>query len=426
MNGNNYDKYEKINEENKEIKEEDVNDEDLDYILSDNEESLSDDKNISIYNSNHDSNHKDEFRSKILKLLGIVIVISLVIILLLFVLSVFFKKKYSYADIENILKESAVSYYKDNKSKLPANEDSPSIVESSSLISGEYMKEFGKYDSKFTSCKGSVTVKMEQGNYKYVPKLDCGKDYTTTSFIDKLKNDNGVVTSGFGLYNLNNNLVFRGSKVNNYIKIGDDTWRIVKVYSDNSMELIYNYVLNKTYWDNRYNFDLKTNSGIKQYELSHIQENLNDIYTKGYIYNNFKFILTDEEKKSFVKFDSCVGIRGEQDTSKDGSSECSILSKNQNISLLPVFDVLNASIDDNCTITTSGSCQNYNYILNFPRSWWLANSSDYKFDYAYVAGGSIYSTHLNTERYIKPVVHLSKDALYVSGMGTEKNPYKVR
>ncbi len=426
MNGNNYDKYEKINEENKEIKEEDVNDEDLDYILSDNEESLSDDKNISIYNSNHDSNHKDEFRSKILKLLGIVIVISLVIILLLFVLSVFFKKKYSYADIENILKESAVSYYKDNKSKLPANEDSPSIVESSSLISGEYMKEFGKYDSKFTSCKGSVTVKMEQGNYKYVPKLDCGKDYTTTSFIDKLKNDNGVVTSGFGLYDMNGSLVFRGSDVNNYISIGDDTWRIVKVYQDNSVELILSNLAYKSLWDDRYNSDLNSNTGFNEFSLSTIQNYLKKLYKSGVSEEGYNFSLTKDEKKSFVKFDACVGVRGEQETINDGSIECSVLAGDQNMSLLPVNDFLNASIDKNCTSTTSGSCQNYNYLIIKDYYWWLANGSGLKSNFAYGVGEGVYSANVQANLFVRPVVHLSKDALYVSGKGTEKNPYKVR
>ena len=393
MNGNNYDKYEKINEENKEIKEEDVNDEDLDYILSDNEESLSDDKNISIYNSNHDSNHKDEFRSKILKLLGIVIVISLVIILLLFVLSVFFKKKYSYADIENILKESAVSYYKDNKSKLPANEDSPSIVESSSLISGEYMKEFGKYDSKFTSCKGSVTVKMEQGNYKYVPKLDCGKDYTTTSFIDKLKND---------------------------------TWRIVKVYQDNSVELILSNLAYKSLWDDRYNSDLNSNTGFNEFSLSTIQNYLKKLYKSGVSEEGYNFSLTKDEKKSFVKFDACVGVRGEQETINDGSIECSVLAGDQNMSLLPVNDFLNASIDKNCTSTTSGSCQNYNYLIIKDYYWWLANGSGLKSNFAYGVGEGVYSANVQANLFVRPVVHLSKDALYVSGKGTEKNPYKVR
>ena len=52
--------------------------------------------------------------------------------------------------------------------------------------------------------------KVTSSTYSYTPILSCGK-YTTTSLADKVKEVNGIVTDGYGVYNINNEYVLKGT-----------------------------------------------------------------------------------------------------------------------------------------------------------------------------------------------------------------------
>ena len=189
-------------------------------------------------------------------------------------------------------------------------------------------------------------------------------------------------------------------------------------------------------WDDRYNKVYEDNSGINDYKNSKISDILS-YYYKGKIgqenddkYNYYEYskeakFLTKEDRTKVVKFKNCVGRRNENDTSKDGSVECSS-TYDAEIGLLPVYDFLNASIDPNCTTTVSPSCQNYNYLSD-GGSTWFANGSDSETNEVYsLYLGYIASTEASESNNIRPVIHLSEKAMLEKGKGTKNNPYVIR
>ena len=153
-----------------------------------------------------------------------------------------------------------------------------------------------------------------------------------------------------------------------------------------------------------------------------------DNWAFGYNYYEYskevKF-LTKEDRTKIVKFKNCVGRRSENDTSKDGSVECSSTYDSE-IGLLPVYDFLNASIDPNCITTVSPSCQNYNYLSDGD-STWLANGSGSETNEVYsMYLGYIANTEASETNNIRPIIHLSEKAMLEKGKGTKNNPYVIR
>ena len=374
------------------------------------------------YNNKNDDNQL--FKKKILKIFAIVFLVMVGFLLILFIVSVVFKKTYSYAEIEDIMKDSAIEFYEDNKKELPKDEKRGVMIESDTLIESGYMKDFSKYSKDAVSCTGTVTVKKSGEDYIYTPKLDCGEDYTTTALKEHIFREQNVVVNGYGLYSMNNSYVFRGEKVDNYVSLDKKLWRIVKINNDGTMMLILNDKISvKNNWDNRYNIEKKYEFGVNDYSKSRIKELLDKYYNNGF---EDDIILSNDDKLKLTTFNACVGKRNSLDTSRDGSVECSQVLEKQSISLLTAYDYMNASVDVNCINTTSPSCQNYNY-LNNDYSWWLltAPTTD-TYSVYYVASGVIEEAKASLYKVIRPVVYLRSDVLYVSGNGTEDSPYVVR
>ena len=56
---------------------------------------------------------------------------------------------------------------------------------------------------------------------------------------------------------------------------------------------------------------------------------------------------------------------------KDGKVECSEILEEQEVGLLPAYNFMLASLDENCKTTTSRSCGNNNYLTQFNEDYWL-------------------------------------------------------
>lgn len=377
----------------------------------------------------------NDFRSKMIKMFGIVIGGLIIILVVGFIISLIVGKKYNYAMVEDEMKNAAVNYFKDNKNKLPKNTEEVVEISTTVLANNKYMKTLDKY-LKDTSCSGKVSIeKVDDKSYSYTPTLTC-KNYTTTNFYDEITSDGNVVTEGFGVYNINNEYVYRGNDVNNYVKFSDSDklWRVVKVTSNNEVVLISNdKTRNKFIWDERYNNQYEDKYGLNIYKNSHISSILKKLYNNSLnddedeIYSNQELeILTKAEKTKVVEFDACVGTRSDADTSKDGSVECQTVEKTK-MSLLSTNDFINASLDSNCNSVTKPDCQNYNYLIT-DYNYWLINGSSDKSSKVYMvtSSGSVRSSYANFESYARVVIHLSENVMLEKGKGTKDNPYVVR
>ena len=373
--------------------------------------------------STNSSKGNDDFRKRLLLFGGIILVGIIVLFLLLFLISIFFKKTYSYDDVEAIMVTAAEDYFKDHPKRLPQSENQRVEIDVDTLVASEYMDEMIEYTGEDISCEGQVTVQTNGDGYMYIPRLDCGDDYVTRSLTEVLTSN--VVSEGYGLYEVDDTYVYRGEDVNNYLKLDGAVWRIVKITADGNFMLILNSDMPESVpWDDRYNSQVGYNIGINTFSASRIRDSLNELYDTN---DEDKMILSDDDRSKLVAFDLCTAKRNANDTTKDNSVECSEVLEDQMIGLLTASDYMMGSIDSNCTSIVNFSCQNYNYLAA-PYKWWLITAVNGTTDktYAVTSSGVAEDTNTSSYMYPRPVVMLDGNVLFSKGKGTENKPYRIK
>lgn len=335
----------------------------------------------------------------------------------------FFYKR-SYSEVENIMLKIAKAHMEKNKSKLPKNINEVVTLSVADLVRNKEMKDISEYlKDDSISCKGTIKITNINMTYRYTPDLDCGNAYKTKKFIDVIKDNNPIVEDGNGLYNMNEQLVYRGDNVNNYLKLSDKLYRIVKFVGDEAV-IIYSDKEYKSSWDDRYNIDRKSTVGINDYSVSRIKEYVDSLYQGRDILKIDKDGF--DSKQLVVAYPLEIGKRDGKNIDNSGNMEKSAVIENQFIGLLPVYDYLNASLDKNCSIVNSESCMNYNYFSQFEYSWWTATASSLDSFRVYYIFNNLSASFANRTVQVRYVLHLAKDALYVSGNGTLQHPYIVK
>lgn len=368
---------------------------------------------------------QDDFKKFIIKLALIVVGGMILLFIVLSIASAFTKGSYSYEKIETIMTNAAKSYFADNPESLPKKENQIVEIEASTLAQAGKMKDLSEYTKKGVTCTGKVSVSKADEEYVYTPSLNCGDAYSDKAIATAVKEDSKVVTSGYGLYKMNNGLVFRGETVNNYVQINEDLWRIVKIDSSNNVYLIKEKNIGySASWDDRYNSEVKYNIGINNYSTSRIKEYLGELYdtTKEDL-----VFLSETDKTKISSYEVCTGKRTIDSTINTNELECKSTVAGQKLGLLTVSDYINASIDPNCTSPQSPSCQNYNY-LTVDYRWWTATAVANSTSTAFIVDeqGSVSEVKCNAYNKVRPVIKLSSRIMVSSGNGTEKNPYIIK
>lgn len=378
---------------------------------------------------------QNDLKKPLLKIAIIIAAVLGLLLIILLIASLMTPKTRTFEDIEAIMKQAAMDYYGERKNYLPTEVGDVSEVDVSNLVAAGKMKDLSEYTGENVSCSGRVEVEKTEDSYVYSPFLDCGEDYITIEMYKKIESDNEPVTSGYGLYSMNGAYVFRGETVNNYLKLGNTMWRIVKINNDNTTTLIeadtaqveMDYISKNFPWDNRFNLEKNSNVGIANFGPSRIHEFILRIYDEDYNLTSSDGvkILTKEDKEKLAIHDLCVGKRSSSDPSKDNTPECKTLLEKKYVGLLTASDYMNASLDTNCKTTTSSSCQNYNY-LNISKQWWLMTASTEDTYSAYSVYDGIYARKASSNAGIRLVVRLKNNVFYKSGTGTEADPYIVK
>lgn len=345
---------------------------------------------------------------------GIGIMILLIVIIL--IISLISGGRLSYSALENKINKVAINYALDRKDILPiAGEET--TIEYQSLVDAKKIKPLSEMlKDKTAECSVTIKIKNNNEHYLAISSLDCGEKYQTTTIKNKVLNDNKIVTSSYGLYKINDEYVFRGEQVNNFIKFNNKLWRIVKITNNGDLRLI-EVSRNESYvWDDRYNSDRDTNTGINDYRVSRIKDTLYDIYEKDF---------TDNVKSYIKKQNVCLDKK-DSDSVNTFTSICSDILENQYISLLQANEFNIASIDNNCKNLTDSACTNYNYMANFDKTFWSITADSYKSDKVYKISSNVITSTASTKSYVKIVIHLDGDVAVSEGNGTEENPYIIK
>lgn len=343
--------------------------------------------------------------------------IMAIFIIIFLIISLISGSKLSYSALENRIKKVALEYALDRKDILPTLGEEKTI-DYQKLVDANKIKPLkDMLKDKNAECKVDIKIKNNNEHYHVVSYLDCGEAYKTTSIKDKILNDNKIVDSSYGLYKINNEYIFRGEEVNNYVKFNNKLWRIVKITNDGDIRLIEVSRNDKYVWDDRYNSDRNSNTGINNYLVSRIRETLTDIYE-----NEFN----DNVKSYISRQNICLGKRDSDSTDNSGAIECSEVLENQYISLLQANEFVLASIESNCKKLTDSSCMNYNYMAKFDKVFWSITADSYKTDKVYKIASNVYSSTASSTSNIKIVIHLDGITSVSSGDGSESNPYTIK
>lgn len=368
---------------------------------------------------------KDPLKEKMMKNLLKIAVATIAIVIILFILSIITSGKRSYANVEEIMNKAAQKYYSENKSQLPKTTSQTVEVSAQKLANQNYMRDLSSY-IKGSTCTGKVVVENNDDDYIYISYLDCGEKYKTTELFRKITSEENIETTSDGLYESNGEYIFRGEKVNNYLSLDEQLWRIVKVNRDNEVLLIKESKYDQTKpWDDRYNQEKNYNSGINDFNVSRIKDNLETICNQKEEKNK---IFSEKTKSYIVKHNFCTGKRSKNSEGKDNSIECSMTSDKMKVGLLTVSEYMNASLDNSCTTASSISCQNYNYLVNHSMDWWLITSSmDNSYESFYVATSGIIKLSSSAGyRALRPAIYLNSKVMYKEGDGSLENPYKIK
>lgn len=194
------------------------------------------------------------------------------------------------------------------------------------------------------------------------------KDVTLLS--EYIVNNTEIVNTKDGLTKENGTYIFKGEIENNYVLYNNMLWRIIKINSDSSLELILDDYINmlpknliSTFFDN-----LESNL-----DLDYLIEN-----------NICKDTFDNENNITYQK-----------------------LEKDKYVSLLSVYDYMNSFYE------------NKTFITNDEEKLWLYNND------AHTNGDKLSTSNENNFYEIKPVITIKNSTLYKSGNGTKNSPYQI-
>lgn len=356
----------------------------------------------------------DYFKDKIYYIMGG----TVIVIILLVLISSCSSSGGSYESIEQKMVSAAKNYYASHEKNLPKEENGTVKVTINTLIEAELLKEVKDPKNKDQDCSGYVEVTKVGKEYSYTPFLVCKGNYEPKYLTDIIKSVK-MDEYGNGVYTINDELVYRGDNVKNYVQFNNQLWRIVKVDSEGDIKLVLaNYTEDPYPWDTAYNSDREDSVGITtDYLHTDIRKTLNDYYK-----NNFD----KDSKAKIVSKNLCVGKYLLTDTFST-EKECSIIKENEKIGLLTATDYQNASLDGKCITLESEECVNRNYLsddINF--STWLLTASSENSYRVYFLSRTIDETYASSEQRINPVIYVTNKMIIAEGKGTLEQPYIIK
>lgn len=325
----------------------------------------------------------------------------------------------SYSSIESKMINAAKNYYNERQEKLPKEDGGSVKVTIGTLIDAELIKEIKDPNNKEQTCDGFVQVKKVEDNYAFIPFLTCKGNYEPQYLIDAIK-ESKQDEYGNGVYEMDGEYVYRGDDVNNYVTFNNQTWRIIKIDTDNTVELVYYEEDNSARysWDTDYNPEPERYYGVTtDYLHSDIRKSLVEFYETNF---------TDEAKAHIVAKDICIGKKAIDDK-ESAEEECSVVKENEKIGLLRVSDYPKASLDSGCISYDYAECSNRNYFASsYIDTWLLTTTSDDTYQAYLLNGAGVNEDSASVLNGINPVIFLDSDVMIISGDGSLDNPYVIK
>lgn len=358
--------------------------------------------------------------------IGMGLFIFIIIFLLIIASCSTSTRTYTYPELEQLITEKVMTKYQ-NSDMLP-KQNSTLEINIEDLVNNGELKALNEYTNTTDSCTAKVTIYNNNDYYLYIPNIDCGDTYKTTTLYNTLLNDS-LTTAGNGLYAENNEYIFKGDKANNFVQIENTLYRVININEDSTIKLMEykNKKNTQLYtWDDRFNIDKNMNTGINNYYTNNINSRIKDSLEE--LYNSSEYF-TDTEKAYFIPTEFCVGKRSINELDNSSAIECSVKTEKYPIGLLALYEYFNATLDTNCKNITDDSCTNYNFLSDDTASgsiWTLTADKDTSNKVFKIASAKPNLYNASTTAKIKIVVNVNKDLLVEQGDGTLDNPYIIK
>lgn len=345
----------------------------------------------------------------IITIIGIIFIISVSIVTDKISLS---KKRAYNIQIDNII--NATKTYMIEEENLDPNHSNTLCIYVSDLQDKGYIKD-GKIKNSITNeniaekidgkSKGVVIVKFNDSTNQYTYNFTtegCTEVIVTPAY-QTILNTEEIKTVGNtdGLYEGNNEYIYKGENPNNYLKFNNKTWRIISIDKDTNMLKIINL-----------NGDAKS---LGENGVSGIINDLNDEFdTENSSYENVKDYVNTNSKwnqGNVSLVDSALSLKSQEKQSNDYKT----------INLLTLGEYVNASTNSDCFNDT---CTSY---LSTSKNYWLLNKTlDNKNWYVKNDNKVTNVTASDQLYYVYPVLYLKVGVEIKSGTGTSANPYELK
>ncbi len=356
------------------------------------------------------------------KLIMIGVVVFIIVIATAIYLVVNMNSTLGFDQIEKRMVKGAEKYLEKNPNYI-SEETKEGVININQLEQG-YMKGLSELLKEGVSCSGEVRIGLIEDRITYFPYLDCGEKYKTILLYEQIMKTQELVEQGPGLYEMGDELVFRGELVNNYISFGNRLWRIVSIDQDKNVKIIDDTMQKKVVWDNRFNVERNRSEGINVYYDSKTEHSQMKRHFDDLLFDEKYLNLSDWNKITYM--DLCVGARNQEEKSKSGNVECKKIVSEQLMGLIAAYEFMRVSLDENCLTTISLACQNYNYlVLHNQALWTLTPDLEVTYRVYSVNTKSLYPLKASSRGGVLSVVMLNKNVSIVKGDGSVDNPYML-
>ncbi len=269
--------------------------------------------------------------------------------------------------------------------------------------------------------KGLLNVRLQKGKMETFADVILKNNSASENSLTKVGTDIAVENEGLikSSDDIGVSYYFRGNIPNNYVKINDLLWRIVRINGDGTTRLVLNDTIKNTI--NYYNTsELKDNfneSSIYSYLNSWFEENLRN-YTKYIANTRYCNDVSHDDAYTFLNYTRIV-------TNKIPTLNCLSNSITSKIGILSVDEVVLAGAS-----TDKNNNSYYLYNANFTDPWFTmsgAKGNDTSLNLFMVdQNGKVRSDIVGSAYHtVRPVINLIKNA-EVTGSGTLEDPYLLK
>ncbi len=361
------------------------------------------------------------FINPITKMFTIILGVFLLLVIFIIILaSCSAKKTITYQSLEKKMVDLARNRY-ENKD-LPKKDKDILEVSLQSFVDEGKIKDIESIVQNHSVCTGNIKIINNNGNYLYIPYLNCGNDYKTTTIYDILTKEENIVNNGNGLYKINNEYIYKGDNINNYLLLNDILYRIIKINEDGTIKLLESTKKDYTVWDDRYNIEKEYNYGINNYIYNGLNSRIKDTIENDY---NDKELYPNEIKAYFINKPICTGKRSINDNIFT-NVECNESIIEYPFSLLTVYDFFNATLDKNCNNIENESCLNYNYLADIGSTWTITADKDSTYKAYRISESGVNLSNTSTNIPYRIVTNINKELVFESGNGSINNPYIIK